>query len=74
MKKVLLVFDGNHFSEGAFKMANFLNEQEAILVTGVFLQPIDYRDLVGYNSMGATSPISVTPYPNDESEIGRAHV
>ena len=69
MKKVLLVFDGNHFSEGAFKMANFLNEQEAILVTGVFLQPIDYRDLVGYNSMGATSPISVTPYPNDESAI-----
>lgn len=50
-------------------MANFLNEQEAILVTGVFLQPIDYRDLVGYNSMGATSPISVTPYPNDESAI-----
>ncbi|MEY2587811.1 MAG: hypothetical protein RLY11_1660 [Bacteroidota bacterium] len=69
MKKVLLVFDGQHFSEGAFKMANFLHEQEAILVTGVFLQPIDYRDMVGYSSMGAVAPVSVTPYPTDETVI-----
>lgn len=69
MKKLLLVFDGNHFSEGAFKMANFLHEQEPMLITGVFLQPIDYRDMVGYSSMGATTPISVTPYPTDETAI-----
>ena len=69
MKKVILVFDGQHFSEGAFKMANFLHEQESILVTGVFLQPIDYRDLVGYSSMGVASPVSVTPYPTDETAI-----
>jgi len=69
MKKLLLVFDGAHFSEGAFKMANFLHEQEQMLVTGVFLQPIDFRDMVGYSSMGAASPVSVTPYPTDESAI-----
>jgi hypothetical protein len=69
MKKLLLVFDGAHFSEGAFKMANFLHEQEQMLVTGIFLQPIDYRDMVGYSSMGAASPVSVTPYPTDETAI-----
>jgi hypothetical protein len=69
MKKLLLVFDGAHFSEGAFKMANFLHEQEQMLVTGVFLQPIDYRDMVGYSSLGTASPVSVTPYPTDESAI-----
>ncbi|MFZ9743718.1 MAG: hypothetical protein ACO3B0_09020, partial [Chitinophagaceae bacterium] len=69
MKKLLLVFDGTHFSEGAFKMANFLHEQEQMLVTGVFLQPIDFRDMVGYSSMGTASPVSVTPYPTDESAI-----
>lgn len=71
MKKILLVFDGSHFSEGAFKMANFLNEQEQMLVTGAFLQPIDYRDMVGYSSMGAASPVSVTPDPTDESAISK---
>ncbi len=67
MKKIILVFDGNHFSEGAFKMATFINEIEEVMVTGVFLQPIDYRDIVGYSSMGDGSPITVAPYQTDES-------
>jgi nucleotide-binding universal stress UspA family protein len=67
MKKIILVFDGNHFSEGAFKMVTFINEIEDVMVTGVFLQPIDYRDIVGYSSMGDGSPITVAPYQTDES-------
>lgn len=69
MKKILLVFDGNHFSDGAFQMATFLNEFEPILITGVFLQPIDYRDVIGYSGMGSASPVSVTPFNTDEELI-----
>ena len=37
MKKVLLVCDGSHFSEGAFKMASYLQTLQPLLLTGVFL-------------------------------------
>ena len=37
MKKVVIAFDGNHFSEGAFEFVRRLNELQPILLTGVFL-------------------------------------
>lgn len=72
MKKILLVFDGTHFSEGAFRMASFLNEMETSLIIGVFLQPIDYRDIVGYTGVGNASPITVTPFHTDEDVIKKS--
>jgi nucleotide-binding universal stress UspA family protein len=69
MKKILLAFDGNHFSEGAFRFVNMINEMEPVLVTGVFLQPIDYRDIIGYSGLGNATPISVAPFQTDESVI-----
>ena len=71
MKKILLVFDGTHFSEGSFRMANLLNEMETSLVTGIFLQPIDYRDIVGYTGVGNASPITISPFQTD-TEVLRA--
>lgn len=69
MKKILLVFDGNHFSEGAFRMASFLNEHEPILATGVFLQSVDYRDIIGYSGISAGAPMTVSPVQSDETMI-----
>ncbi len=37
MKKIILAFDGVHFSEGAFEFARKLNELQPVLLTGVFL-------------------------------------
>jgi len=37
MKKVLLVCDGSNFSEGASKMATYLQLLQPMLLTGVFL-------------------------------------
>jgi hypothetical protein len=37
MKKVLLVCNGSYFSEGAFKMATYLQTRQPMLLTGVFL-------------------------------------
>jgi nucleotide-binding universal stress UspA family protein len=69
MKKVLLVFDGNHFSEGAFRMASFLNEYEPILAIGVFLQAIDYRDIIGYSGMAADTRVTLSPIETEENLI-----
>jgi hypothetical protein len=37
MNKIILAFDGAHFSEGAFEFARSLNELDPIMLTGVFL-------------------------------------
>src|SRR3954471_22532493 len=37
MEKILLVCDGSNFSEGAFKLATYLQTLRPMLLTGVFL-------------------------------------
>jgi hypothetical protein len=69
MNKILLVFDGSHFSEGAFKWASYFNEINPCRLTGIFLQPIDYRDIVGYTGAGNAVPITLTPFQSDTSVI-----
>ena len=69
MKKILFVLDGNHFSEGAFKMVNYLNEFESVLVTGVFLQAIDYRDIIGYSGFTADKKMSISPIQTEDQLI-----
>lgn len=41
MKKIIIAFDGENFSEGAFEFARKLNESETILLTGVFLREVE---------------------------------
>ena len=41
MKKILLAFEGSHFSEGAFEFARKLNELSPVQLTGVFLPQIE---------------------------------
>jgi hypothetical protein len=48
MKKVLLVFDGTHFSEGAFEFTRRMNEEQALLVTAAFLPQADYASFFNY--------------------------
>lgn len=50
MKKIILAFDGAHFSEGAFEFARHLNEKQRILLTGVFLPQVSYANLWSYAS------------------------
>ncbi len=37
MKKLIIAFDGEHFSEGAFEFARRINELQPVLLTGVFV-------------------------------------
>lgn len=40
MNTVLIAFDGDHFSEGAFGLAAYLNKLQPLCLTGVFLPPV----------------------------------
>ncbi len=45
MKKIILAFDGNHYSSGAFEFARRLNELQSILLVGIFLPPAQLATL-----------------------------
>ena len=57
MLKIIVALDGQHFSESTLNMAKWLNSNSEILLTGVFLNPIDYREIIAFNDMGVGSPI-----------------
>jgi len=68
MRKVLLAFDGIHFSDGAFEFAKMMNEKEAILLTGVFLPQAVYANLWTYAD-GVGAPIFVNVIDDQEEEL-----
>jgi nucleotide-binding universal stress UspA family protein len=55
MKKILLSFDGNHFSPAAFEFARNMNAHEPILLTGVFLPPADFTGAQSYAYVGSAA-------------------
>jgi hypothetical protein len=60
MKKIVLVFDGTHFSNGAFEFAKKMHEQELVLVTGVFLPQTQLANVWSYaggESAGSFIPL-----------------
>lgn len=65
MKKVLLAFDGDNFSEGAFEFAASLNKKDEILLTGVFISQVDAKNLWAY-SVGV--PPAVVPILEEDTE------
>ncbi|MEP7110594.1 MAG: universal stress protein [Ferruginibacter sp.] len=57
MKKIILAFDGIHFSEGAFEFARRLNELQPLLLTGVFLPQGETDESWRYASIADGSDI-----------------
>ena len=58
MKKILVVFDGTHFSEGSFEFTRVMNEHQPLLLTGVFLPQADYAGLFNYGD-AVTTPLYI---------------
>lgn len=54
MKKIILVFDGTHFSDGAFEFARRLNTLQPLLLTGVFLPQVELANLWSYANNGGS--------------------
>lgn len=46
MKKVLIAFDGRHFSHDVFDFVNEMNKEQPVLAVGVFLPSADYIELL----------------------------
>lgn len=65
MKKILLAFDGTHFSEGALKFARKLNEKEPVFLAGAFLPQVDYANLWSFSVGGSSGP-SLVPLLEEE--------
>lgn len=72
MKKIILAFDGVHFSEGAFEFARRLNEQEPILLTGIFLPQAELANLWSYAD-GVAGPF-IPLIESSESEIVQQNI
>jgi hypothetical protein len=53
MKKILLAFDGVHFSEGAFAFAKWMNSVQPVMLTAAFLPQSDYANLWSYAAQPA---------------------
>ena len=57
MNKVILLSDKEELSKAAFEFAVKLNEKSPILLTGVFLPPVDYWNSLLYYSYGMGAPV-----------------
>ncbi len=69
MKKILIPFDGQHFSKGAFDYACQINETQPILLTGVFLPSVDYTDVMIYYLGGNAGPLYLPSVDTDAESI-----
>ena len=67
MKKILIALDGQHFPKGAFALAASLHQREPVLVTGVFLSPIDVSKIVAYTGLEAV-PLMPSVVEGDYSD------
>jgi nucleotide-binding universal stress UspA family protein len=62
MKKVIIPFDGDHFSIGAFDFAKRLNEMQPILLAGLFLPDITYPGAYGFTGKGIMEMPALVPF------------
>jgi nucleotide-binding universal stress UspA family protein len=68
MKKILLAFDGSHYSEGALEFAKRLNQKNPIFLAGIFLPQIDYSALWSYSGGSKLGSLFI-PLVEDEDSI-----
>jgi hypothetical protein len=70
MKKIIIVFDGTHYSEGVFSFIIELNKISPLSVTGVFLSPMDYTSIWTYPIIpGSSGAYLSMPSEAEKSEI-----
>ncbi len=67
MKKIILAFDGTHFSDGAFEFARKINDLNQVLLTGIFLPQAEFANLWSYGD-AMTAPLFIPLIENNEDE------
>jgi hypothetical protein len=74
MKKILIAFEGTHFSEGVLQFARLLNEKSPILLTGAFLPQMNYANLWSYSGGGLTGTDFVPLLEDSDAETIRNNI
>jgi nucleotide-binding universal stress UspA family protein len=74
MKKVLLAFDGRHFSKGVFEFVREMNRKQAVMAVGIFLPAVDYTELLySYGGMPA-GPIYINDVVDADDNVVNEHI
>ena len=71
MKKIIILFDGGHFSKGAFSFASSLNEIKPVLLTGVFLPEVEYARFLFFPTSFAAPAFIAGVEEFEEGEVDR---
>jgi hypothetical protein len=74
MKKILLAFNGRHFSKAAIEFAENLNEKNPILLTGAFLPHVDYANLLSFWGGGSAGPLFVPVVEGEDSDAVQENI
>jgi hypothetical protein len=74
MKKILLAFNGRHFSKAAIEFAENLNEKNPILLTGAFLAHVDYANLLSYWGGGSAGPLFIPVVEGEDSDAVQENI
>jgi len=69
MKKVIIAFDGNHFSKGAFAFAEKLNQSQKILLVGAFLPQVNFASMTNYPGGGMDGPWLAPVIESDDTAV-----
>jgi hypothetical protein len=69
MRKILIAFDGDNFSEGVLGFAQQLNEKDPILLTAAFLPQIDYANLWSYSPGGQAGAVYIPLMEDEEAKV-----
>ena len=64
MKKIIIAFDGTHFSTGACEFALKLHQMQPLMLTGVFMPQLSFSTLWSYT--GGVSVPELIPYAEDQ--------
>ncbi len=74
MKKILLAFDGQHFSKGVFEFVKQMNKHQSVLATGISLPAVDYVELLySYGGIPA-GPIYINDAINVDDRLVKENI
>lgn len=71
MKKILLALDGEHFPQGAFELAAEWHLKEPLLLTGVFVSPVDVSKIITYTGLEGVPVMPVVTQDQYAEQIAR---
>lgn len=74
MRKILITFDGSHYSEGAMDFARLLNKKDRILLTGAFLPQVDFANLWSYSGGGTAGNLFIPLVEDEDAQAVKQNI